>query len=94
MPTFLDDRNRLKGHRRNEAKNQSARWNEWRNAGRQHQRESIERPGRCVIAIEVLKFQSVAVPRYCWNTIEMRVDQPGMIVIASLSPGVNVLEWR
>jgi len=34
MPAFFDDLNRLKSHRGNEKKNESARWNEWRETSR------------------------------------------------------------
>ncbi len=48
-----------------------------------------------MIVVEVLKFWAVVVPAQRRNTIEMRVDRPGMIVIRSrLRSRMDVLERR
>ncbi len=88
----FDDCNRLERFRGNEEQCWSPRRNEWRETGRQDQSKSIERPGCCVIVVEIPDLGPLAFNGRSVNVIEMRVNDPGMIVIRPA--GVNMLKRR
>ncbi len=99
MTAFFDHRRRLKGFRRDKEDGWPLRQNEWREAGGQNQSKRIERPSRGVVVVRVVDFLAAMLGARSRNTfemrIEMRVDEPGMIVFGSRSlPRVNVLERR
>jgi hypothetical protein len=99
VPAFFDQCDRLKSFRGNKIESGPLWQDEWRQAGSQDQRKGIEQPRRRVIVVRVINFLAVTLGPRRRNTIEMRIEmrvnEPGMIVIRSRSlPGVNVLERR
>jgi hypothetical protein len=95
MPAFFDDLNGLKSRGRNQKKNEFARWDEWCEASREHQRKRIERPSCGVIVIGVHELRSAPLVPRTVDAIEVCVDRPGMIVIrARLRSRMDVLERR
>jgi hypothetical protein len=95
MPALLHQLDWLEGHRGDKGKNQSASWNERRKPRRENQREGVERFDRRMVVINVVNRRAVLIPANWRDAIEMRVDQPGMIVIRSRAvPRVDMLKRR
>jgi hypothetical protein len=95
VPAFFDNLDRFKRRGGREKKNWSARGNERRQAGGQHQCEGVERPDRVVIVVGTYHFESVLLRNGPGRRMKMCVQDPGMIVVRSRAcPRVNMLKRR
>ncbi|HEY7391441.1 MAG TPA: hypothetical protein VH640_23200 [Bryobacteraceae bacterium] len=94
MTPFLDDCDRLQMQRGRKEECRSTGWNKWRYANRHYEREGIDRPDRSMVIVMVVELAPCVLRRRYRNAIEMRVDQPGVIVIARAVFPMNVLERR
>ena len=97
VATFFNQRHRLKSFRRNEDNGRPLGQDEWRDSGSQDQCKGIERPRRRVIIVGVVDTLAAMFRVRGRNNfdmrVEVRVDQPRMIVIRSRTVArVNVLE--
>jgi hypothetical protein len=96
MSTLFDNLDRLKSIRGNKQKDGFGRGNKRNKCGSQNQRKRVDGPNSHMIVVYIVNHGTTLLGARGRKTfdmrIEMRVDQPSIVVTRSAR--VNVLEWR